>query len=121
MKKFFVLGASALLFASLALDEAAAQRGGRGGGAWRWAVVAVAFAAGGMGMGGGGFRGAAIGGGGGFRGGGIGMGGGRISRRGDWWQRLSRRIRRQWLPQRGDWRRLPWWWVPRGRDRPRFP
>src|SRR6187200_1561824 len=63
MKKLCVLGASALLFASLALDEAAAQRGGRGGGL-------------GMGGGGGGFRGAAIGGGGGFRGGGLGMGGG---------------------------------------------
>ena len=108
MKKLCVLGASALLFASLALDEAAAQRGGRGGGL-------------GMGGGGGGFRGAAIGGGGGFRGG-LGMGvRWRFSRRGDRGWQLSRRIRGRRLPQRGDRQRLPWCRVPRGRDRPRFP
>ena len=54
MKKLCVLSASALLFASLALDEAAAQRGGRGGGEgmggggggdWRWSVASAAVAA----------------------------------------------------------------------------
>src|SRR5215218_10197501 len=56
MKKLVLLGASALLFGSLVVDEASAQRG-FGGGGFR----------GGGGFGGGGFRGGF--GGGGFRGG----------------------------------------------------
>src|SRR5215213_3052792 len=56
MKKILLLGASALLFASVVVDEASAQRG-FGGGGFR----------GGGGFGGGGFRGGF--GGGGFRGG----------------------------------------------------
>src|SRR5215213_5314235 len=61
MKKLVLLGASALLFASLVVDEASAQRG-FGGGGFR----------GGGGFGGGGFRGGL--GGGGYRG--VGFGGG---------------------------------------------
>ena len=44
-----------------------------------------------------------------------------VSGRGDRGWRLSRRIRRRWLPQRGDRQRLPGCRVPRGCDRSRFP
>ncbi|HSL70918.1 MAG TPA: hypothetical protein VK864_11795 [Longimicrobiales bacterium] len=90
MRKLLVLGAAALLFASLVPDDASAQKfGGRGGGG---------FSRGGGGFGamrgvGGGFRGAAIGGGyrgaafrgSGFRAAGVGWGGrGYVGRRVAW-------------------------------------
>ena len=65
MRKLLILGASALLFASVVVDDASAQANARGGG----------FSGGGFrggGFGGGGFRGGAIGG--GFRGAAIGGG-----------------------------------------------
>jgi len=69
MKKLLLLGASALLFASLVVDEASAQRGMGGG------FRGGGFGGGGFrgGFGGGGFRAANIGGGfrGGFAGGGF--------------------------------------------------
>jgi len=77
MRKLLILGASALLFASLVVDDASAQRsggfrGGGFGGGFRGAAIGGGFRGGVIGGGfrsgvvGGGFRGAAIGG--GFRG-----------------------------------------------------
>src|SRR5947207_8980108 len=65
MRKLLIVGASALLFASLVVDDASAQRGGgfRGGGfggGFRGGVIGGGFRSGVVG---GGFRGAAIGGG----------------------------------------------------------